>query len=96
MGFDPGSPRQLDFGLYDWLRGDLNKPFEMSDPRAFIPVIRCLAYDHLWDGHGTNNPICWDVITATNLEESGALIIEVLNRLSTLAARINGLVSERG
>jgi hypothetical protein len=93
ISFDPGSPRQLDFGFYDWLRGDLRRHFEFSDPRAFIPIVLCLAYDHVWDGHGTNNPICWDVITAANLEETCALMIEVLGRLTALAARINSLAS---
>ena len=75
----------------DWMRAGLKEHFELPDPRAFVPIVRSLAYDHLWDGRGTNNPVCWDLITDRNLEETGDLVVEVLNRLSALAARINGL-----
>ncbi len=95
VSFDPGLLRQLDFGFRDWLHGGMRRHFEMSDPRAFVPIIRCLAYDHLWDGRGVNNPVCWDLISATNLEEIGALVVEVVNRLAALAARINNLAPER-
>jgi hypothetical protein len=94
LSFDPGLLRQMDFGFRDWVRGGLKQQFELPDPRAFIPIIGFLAYDHLWDGHGTNNPVCWDVITTNNLEKIGDLVVEVLNRLSVLAARINGLALE--
>jgi hypothetical protein len=93
ISFDPGFPRQMDFGLNDWLRADLARHFELPDARAFIPIIRQLAYDHLWDGHGVNNPICWDVVVEKDLEETGRLLVEVLQRLATLAARINGLAA---
>jgi hypothetical protein len=93
IGFDPGTPRQMDFGFYDWLGGGLKSQFELPGPRDFIPIVLCLAYDHLWDGHGTNNPVCWDVITAQDLEQTSDLLIEVLHRLSALAARINGLAT---
>ena len=91
ISFDPGFPRQMDFGFSDWLRGGLKEHFALPDPRAFIPIIKDLTYDHVWDGHGTNNPICWDIITGDKLEETGDLLLEVLQRLSALAARINGL-----
>jgi hypothetical protein len=89
ISFNPGLLRQLDFGFRDWLRGDLKKAFELPDPRAFIPVVGFLGYDHLWDGRGTNNPVCWDNITEKNLEETGELVVEVANRLTALAKRIN-------
>ena len=92
VSFDPGLMRQMDFGFRSWLRSDLSKHFELQNPREFIPIIGWLAYDHLWDGHGTNNPVCWDIIAEKNLEEVGDLVLEVLNRLSTLAARINRIV----
>ena len=91
VSFDPGLLRQMDFGFRDWVRAGLKPQFALPEPRAFIPIINWLAYDHLWHGAGTNNPICWDVITETNLEETGNLVVEVLNRLTVLAARINGL-----
>ena len=91
ISLDPGFPRQLDFGFRDWLRGELAEPFKFESPREFIPVIRQLAYDHLWHGAGVNNPVCWDVITEANLEETGRLMVGVLGRLASLAARINGL-----
>ncbi|MBV8575652.1 MAG: hypothetical protein JOZ58_11550, partial [Acetobacteraceae bacterium] len=85
VSFDPGLLRQMDFGFRHWMRGGLKQHFELSDPRQFIPIVGSLAYDHLWDGGGTNNPVCWDLITANNLENIGNLIVEVLNRLSALA-----------
>jgi hypothetical protein len=94
VSFDPGFPRQLDFGLRDWICAGLRAQFALPEPRAFIPAIRSLAYDHLWDGGGTNNPVCWDVITVENLEETGNLVVEVLDRLSALAGRINRLAPE--
>jgi hypothetical protein len=93
VNFDPGLLRQMDFGFRNWVRGDLKPQFELPDPRAFIPIVGFLAYDHLWDGRGTNNPVCWDVITTQNLEEAGDLVVEVLSRLAALAARINGLAA---
>ncbi len=94
VSFDPGLLRQMDFGFRDWLRADLKPHFALADPRAFIPVIGWLAYDHLWDGHGTNNPVCWDVISEKKLDETGDLVVEVLNRLTALAARINALAAD--
>ncbi len=94
LSFDPGLLRQMDFGFRDWVRGGLKKQFELPDPRAFIPIMGFLAYDHLWDGRGINNPVCWDIVTTGNLEGIGDLVVEVLNRLTTLAARINGLTME--
>jgi len=96
ISFDPGLLRQMDFGFRDWLRAGLKDQFELPDPRAFVPIVRSLAYDHLWDGHGTNNPVCWDLISAKNLEEIGDLVVEVLSRLSVLAARINRLARKTG
>ncbi len=96
VSFDPGLLRQMDFGFRDWVRGGLKQQFELPDPRAFIPIIGRLAYDHLWDGCGTNNPVCWDVITTQNLEEAGDLVVAVSSRLAALAARINGLAAPTG
>ena len=50
--YDPGLLRQLDFGFRDWMGDGLKQQFALPDPRAFIPIMRCLAYDHLWDGRG--------------------------------------------
>lgn len=94
--YDPGLLRQLDFGFRDWMGDGLKQQFARPDPRAFIPIMRCLAYDHLWDGRGTNNPVSWDVITTKNLEEIGGLVVEVLHRLAALAGRINGLAASWG
>lgn len=93
ISFDPGFPRQMDFGFRDWMRADLVRYFELPSPRDFIPIIRSLTYDHLWHGAGTNNPICWDVITEKNLEESVCVLVDVLERLVVLAGRINGLTA---
>ncbi len=93
VSFDPGLMRQMDFGFREWLSPRLAKHFELHDPRAFIPIIGWLAYDHLWHGAGTNNPVCWDVISENNLEETGRLLVEVLDRLTRLAARINSIAS---
>jgi hypothetical protein len=94
VSFDPGFPRQMDFGFCEWLRGDLRKLFALQNPREFIPIVGRLTYDHLWHGAGTNNPVCWDVITEKNLEETTRLLVEVLERLTALAARVNGLAAE--
>lgn len=96
VSFDPGLMRQMDFGLREWLCPALAKHFELHDPRAFIPVIGWLAYDHLWEGAGTNSPICWDVIAEKDLEETGRLVVEILERLTALAARVNALAVEVG
>jgi hypothetical protein len=96
VSFDPGLMRQMDFGFREWLRPELARHFELNDPRAFIPVIGWLAYDHLWHGAGTNNPVCWDVIAEANLEETGRLVVEILARLTALAARVNALAAEAG
>jgi hypothetical protein len=93
ISFDPGFPRQMDFGLRDWMRADLVMHFEPLGPRDFIPIIRSLTYDHLWHGAGTNNPICWDIITETNLEQSACALVDVLERLVELAGRINRLTT---
>lgn len=91
VSFDPGLLRQMDFGFRDWLCPDLSKHFELPNPREFIPIIGWLAYDHLWHGAGTNNPVCWDLVAEKRLEETGGLLVEILERLTTLAARINSL-----
>jgi hypothetical protein len=93
VSFDPGLMRQMDFGFREWLRPELSKHFELHDPRAFIPIIGWLAYDHLWHGAGTNNPVCWDLISEQNLDETGRLLLDVLERLTRLAARINDLAA---
>jgi hypothetical protein len=94
ISFAPGLLRQMDFGFRDWLRADLAKQFEPQSPREFIPIILSLSYDHLWDGRGVNNPVCWDVITEQRLDEVLRLVVEVLDRLALLAERINGLTVE--
>jgi hypothetical protein len=94
IGFDPGFPHQMDIGFHDWLRPDLARAFALPTPRDFIPIIRCLAYDHLWRGTGVNNPNCWDVITESQLDETGEVLVEVLDRLTALAGRINALAAD--
>ena len=96
VSFDPGLMRQMDFGFREWLSPRLAKHFQSLDPRAFIPVIGWLAYDHLWHGAGTNNPVCWDLISEQNLEETGHLLVEVLERLIRLGARVNELAATAG
>jgi hypothetical protein len=91
ISFDPGFPRQMDFGFRDWMRADLIMSFEPLGPRDFIPVMRSLTYYHLWHGAGTNNPICWDVITEKNLDQTACVLADVLERLAVLARRINAL-----
>jgi hypothetical protein len=93
VNFDPGLMRQMDFGVREWLRPDLSKHFELQNRWEFIPVIGWLAYDHLWEGAGTNNPVCWDLVSESNLDETGRLLVEVLQRLTQLAARINSLAA---
>jgi hypothetical protein len=93
VSFDPGFPRQMDFGFCDWMRADLTSYFEPLGPRDFIPIMRSLTYDHVWHGAGTNNPICWDVITEKNLDEDVRVLVDVLARLTVLAGRINGLTA---
>jgi hypothetical protein len=93
VSFDPGLLRQMDFGFNNWMRADLLKYFGPRGPRDFIPIISWLAYDHLWHGAGTNNPVCWDIITEKNLEEAACLLVDVLQRLALLAGRINGLAA---
>jgi hypothetical protein len=94
VSFDPGLLRQMDFGFRDWLCPDLSKHFQLPNPREFIPTVSWLAYDHLWHGAGTNNPVCWDLVAEDGLEETGCLLVEVLERLTALAARINNLAVE--
>jgi hypothetical protein len=94
VNFDPGLMRQMDFGFREWLHPDLAKHFEPQNPREFIPAIGWLAYDHMWHGAGTNNPVCWDLIAQANLEETGRLLVEVLERLTQLAARVNSLAEK--
>lgn len=89
VNFDPSLIRQIDFGFREWMCSGLSKHFELQNPREFIPIVSWLAYDHLWHGAGTNNPICSDIISEKNLEETGQLLVEVLERLTALAERIN-------
>jgi hypothetical protein len=97
VGFAPGLRRQMDFGFRDWMRADLIAHLEPLGPREFIPILRSLAYDHLWHGAGVNDTICWDVIAERDLEQTGDLLVEILERLATLARRIDGLAaSETG
>ena len=93
ISFDPGFPRQLDFGFRNWLHPSLCGSFPPLGPRDFIPVVSSLTYDHLWHGAGTNNPICWDVITERNLENTLIVLGRALERLTALAGRINRLAA---
>jgi len=93
ISFDPGFPRQMDFAFYNWMRADLAAHFEPLGARDFVPIIRALTYDHLWHGAGTNNPVCWDVVTRSNLEDSVRLLVDILERLALLGRRINGLLA---
>ena len=91
VSFDPGLLRQMDWGYHNWLRPELAAFFQKTTPRDFTPLIHWLAYDHLWHGCGVNNAICWDLITEDNLEETLNVLGEALQRLTTLAGRINAL-----
>jgi hypothetical protein len=93
VSFDPGLLRQIDFGFRDWLRPELGAVLPPLGPRDFVPVVGWLAYDHLWHGAGTNNPVCWDLITEQNLAESVAALGEALARLGALAGRVNALAA---
>jgi hypothetical protein len=93
LSFDPGFPRQLDFGFRNWLHPSLCSSFPPLGPRDFIPILHSLTYDHLWHGAGTNNPICWDVITESNLDKTVIALREALDRLTALAGRINHLAA---
>ena len=93
VSFDPGLMRQMDFGFRDWLRPKLAAELEPLGPRDFIPAVSWLAYDHLWHGAGTNNPVCWDLISEENLAETVSVLRETLERLMALAGRINALAS---
>ncbi|MGA7324228.1 MAG: hypothetical protein WBX25_07050 [Rhodomicrobium sp.] len=95
VDLNPGNIRQMDYGFQDWMDIDLVKCFGPLGPRDFIPIVSRLAYDHLWDGHGVSNPICWDLITASNVEECMSLLPSILDRLMSLADRINGLAAQR-
>jgi hypothetical protein len=91
VGFAPGLRRQMSFGFRDWMRADLVAHLEPLGPREFIPIVKSLTYDHLWHGSGVNDPNCWDVIAERDLEQTGDLLVEILERLARLAGRINGL-----
>jgi hypothetical protein len=93
VSFDPGLLRQLDFGYRDWMSPGLAAQFGPLGPRDFIPIMGSLSYDHLWHGAGTNNPVCWDVITERTLAEAVSALSEALVRLAALAKRINALYS---
>ena len=89
--FDPGFPRQVDFGFRNWLRADLLREFPPLAPRDIIPALSNLNYDLLWRGSATSNPICWDVITEANLDETLDTLVETLARLTALAKRVNAI-----
>jgi hypothetical protein len=91
LSFDPGFPRQLSYGYRDWLRGELLGQFPPLGARDIIPAITSLNYDVLWRCEATSSAICWDVITDANLEATLDVLIETLDRLYRLAARINAL-----
>ena len=89
--FDPGFPRQLDFGYRNWLRPDLLNQFPPLGPRDIIPAVTNLNYEVLWRCEVTSSAICWDVITEANLEQTLEVFIETLDRLHRLAKSINAL-----
>jgi hypothetical protein len=89
--FDPGFPRQIDYGWRDWLRPALSVHFPPIGPRNIVPAVTDLNYETLWRCAATSNPYCWDVITEANLEETLGVLIEALDRLAALATRINAL-----
>jgi hypothetical protein len=91
LSFDPGFPRQLSYGYRNWLRPGLLDQFPPLGPRDIIPAITSLNYDVLWRCEATSSAICWDVITAANLEATLDVLIETLDRLYRLAARINAI-----
>jgi hypothetical protein len=91
ISFDPGFPRQLDYGYRNWLRPELLSRFPPLGPRDIIPAITCLNYEVLWRCEATSAAICWDVITEANLAEALDVLVEALERLYRLAARINAL-----
>ena len=89
--FNSSLMRQMEFGFRDWLAPALKARFSSPNPRDFMPLVGVLAYDHLWDGHGTNNPVCWDLMTEANLDQSVATMREALERLTALGKRVNAL-----
>ncbi len=89
--FDSALMRQMEFGFRDWLAPALKSRFSSPKPRDFMPLVGVLAYDHLWDGRGSNNPVCWDLITEANLDESVAAMREALERLTAFGKRVNAL-----
>jgi hypothetical protein len=91
LSFDPGFPRQLSYGYRNWLRPGLLDRFPPLGPRDIIPAITSLDYDVLWRCEATSSAICWDVITEANLEATLDVLMETLDRLYRLAARINAI-----
>jgi hypothetical protein len=91
VDLDPGLLRQMDYGLKDWMHADLIEHFDAQGPRDFVPVIRNLSYEHLWDGHGVSGTVCWDFMTESTAEAYIDLLPEILRRLVALAERINAL-----
>ena len=89
--FDPGFPRQIDYGWRHWLRSDLATHFPPLGPRDNVPALGNLNYETIWRCAGQSIPFCWDVITEANLEEAVAVLVETLHRLAALAKRINAL-----
>jgi hypothetical protein len=91
ISFDPGFPRQLDYGYRNWLKPDLLNKFPPLGPRDIIPAITNLNYEVLWRCEVASTAICWDVITEANIEQTLETFVETLDRLYRLAARINAL-----
>jgi hypothetical protein len=89
--FDPGFPRQLDYGYRHWLRPELINQFPPLGPRDIIPAITNLNYEVLWRCEATSSAICWDVITEANLEQTLDVFVETLDRLYRLAGHVNAL-----
>jgi hypothetical protein len=89
--FDPGFPRQLDYGYRNWLRPELMNQFPPLGPRDIIPAITNLNYEVLWRCEAASSAICWDVITEANLEQTLDVFVETLDRLYRLAGHVNAL-----
>jgi hypothetical protein len=70
VSFDPGFPRQLDYGYGNWLRPDLLNQFMPLEPRDIIPAITGLNYEVRWQCEVTSSAICWDVVTEANPKQT--------------------------
>jgi hypothetical protein len=70
ISFDPGFPRQLDYGYRNWLKPDLLNQLMPLEPRDIIPAITSLNYEVRWRCEVTSSAICWDVVTEANPKQT--------------------------